>query len=228
VRFAAKQPELDPTRLGIFGSSQAGWVVPRAAVESPETGFIILRAGAAISPFETVLHEIRQELRAEGLTGLDLDYAMDLRREVYALAMRGAPISATDGLVTPYLATSWYQTAFGEGPISSRWSTHWWPWAGRNLAVAAAPSLERFPGAVLWFLAERDENVPLVPTRAALERALAVSPGNDHEIVVLEGALHSFLIPGADGPPTYARGFFSHMGRWMAARGLTNPACGDR
>lgn len=47
------------------------------------------------------------------LAGLDLDYAMDLRREVSALAMRGEP----------------------------------------------------------------------VPTRAALERAFAASPGDDHEVV---------------------------------------------
>jgi alpha-beta hydrolase superfamily lysophospholipase len=139
--------------------------------------------------------------------------------------MRGEPISATDALVRPHLAASWYRTAFGEGPISGRWSAQWWGWAQRNLAVAATPDLERFEGPVLWFLAELDENVPLVSTRAALERAFAASAGDDHEIVVLEGALHSFLVPSPDGPPRFSRGFFQRMGDWMTERGLSGETC---
>lgn len=227
VRFAAAQPEIDGARIGLFGSSQAGWVVPPAAVASPETDFLILRAGAALTPAETSLHEVRQELHAEGLSGLDLDYAMDLRREVYALARRGAPIKAADALVAPYLDEPWYHAAFGEGPISRNWSARWWGWARRNHAVTPIPALERFGGPVLWFLAGQDENVPLVPTRAALERAFAAAPGTDHEVVVLEGALHSFLIPGSVGPPRFADGFFDRMGTWLAEHVYTDEPCWD-
>ncbi len=225
VRFAAAQPGLDRERVGIFGSSQAGWVVPRAAVEAPETAFIILRAGAAVSEAETNLHEVRQELRAEGLSGLALDNAVQLRRDIYATAMRGEPISATDVLVAPYLAEPWYRTAFGEGPVSGRWSARWWEWAQRNLAVTATPYLEQFQGPVLWFLAGADENVPLVSTRAALERAFSASPGRDQEIVVLDRALHSFLLPSPDGPPRFSPGFFNRMGEWLQGRGLTGAGC---
>lgn len=178
-----------------------------------------------MSEAETNLHEVRQELRLEGLSGLELDYAMALRREIYALAMRGEPISATDALVEPYLGEPWYRTAFGDGPISERWSGRWWHWAQRNLAVASTTHLEQFEGPVLWFLAELDENVSLVSTRAALERAFSASPGEDHEIVVLDGALHSFLIPSPDGPPRFSAGFFDHMGQWMEDRGFSEPAC---
>jgi hypothetical protein len=225
VRFAATQSELDHTRIGIVGSSQAGWVVPRAAVEAPQAAFIMLRAGAAVSSAATVLHEVRQDLRARGLSGLDLDRAMELRAEIYGVAMRGAPISATDPVVDPYLDKAWYRAAFGEGRISERWSARWWQWAQRNLAVAGTTHLQQFGGPVLWFLAELDENVPLVSTRAALERAFEASPGADHEVVVLEGAVHSFLIPQADGPPRFSPGFFGHVGTWMADRGFSRAAC---
>lgn len=225
MRFVQTLPDIDSDRIGFFGSSQAGWVVPRAALEAPDTDFIILRAGAALSELDTVIHEVRQEWRAEGLSGLDLDSAVALRRELYELAKRGAPLSASDDLVAPYLDEPWYRTAFGEGPVSGRWSSRAWGWAHRNIAVAATPWLERFGGPVLWFLAERDENVPLVATRAALERAFAVSPGDDHEIVVLEEALHSFLIPSPDGPPRFSDGFFSRMGAWMAERGIADATC---
>ncbi len=226
ARYAAELPDVDRARLGFFGSSQAGWVVPRAALET-QAAFIIVRAGAAVSGLETVLHEVRQELRADGLDGIPLDHALALRREIYRSAVAGRDLAATDRLVAPYLDEPWYRTAFGDGPVSELWSARWWRWAQRNLAIAATPDLERFDGQVLWFLAERDENVPLVPTRAALERAFASAPGGDHEIVVLEGALHSFLIPVPDAPPRFSGGFFSRMATWMAERGISDVDCWD-
>lgn len=225
VRFAASRPEIDTARIGLFGSSQGGWVVPPAAIMAPETDFQILRVGAALTSAENVLHEIRQEARADGLSGLDLDYVMQLRRELYALSMSGAPIAAADTLVAPYLDEPWYQIAYGDGPISEIWSEFWWGWSQRNHAVTPVPALREFDGPVLWFLAERDENVPLVSTRAALERAFEAAPGDDHEIVVIEASPHSFIIEGPDGTPRYADGFFSYMGEWMAERGYSSPGC---
>lgn len=225
VRFAAVQPELDGDRLGLFGSSQGGWVVPPAAVAASETDFQILRVGAALTSAETVLHEVRQELRGEGMAGLDLDYAMDLRSEIYALAMSGASLSAADTLVAPYLDKPWYRAAFGAGPISQIWSARGWEWSRRNYAVTPLPSLEQFAGPVLWFLAEWDENVPLVSTRAALNRAFSSAPGNDHEIVVIEDVPHSFFVETPEGTPGYADGFFSYMGEWMTEHGYTHAGC---
>ena len=225
VRFVAAQPKIDTDRIGLFASSQGGWVAPPATIMAPEVDYMMVRVGAALNSAETVLHEIRQEARAEGLSGLDLDYAMDLRREIYDLAMSGAPITAADSLVAPYLDEPWYRTAFGEGPVSELWSDWWWGWSRRNHAVTPVPALKQFDGPVLWFLAEKDENVPLVSTRAALERAFDAALGDEHEIVVIEDAPHSFIIETPDGTPRYADGFFSYMGKWMAEHGYSDPEC---
>lgn len=225
VRFVAQQPDVDTTRIGIMGHSQAGWVVPRAALDAPQSGFLVLRAGAALTQKETLLHEVRQELRAEGLRGLDLDHAMDLRNAVYELAIAGRPMAAADSLVAPYLTEPWYVKAFGDGSISTRWSQDFWEWAGRNLPVSAIPQLERFHLPVLWFLAEQDENVPLVATRTALERSLNVANRADREVVVLEDALHSFLVPQANGPPRFSPGYFSKLAAWLNQRGIARSAC---
>lgn len=225
LKLAAELPGIDRDRLGLFGSSQAGWVAPRAAVEFGRAAFLVLRAGAAVSQLETVLHERRQELRLRGLHGLALDSAMDLRREIYELAIAGKPLSSTDRLVAPYLEEPWYRTAFGEGPVSRSWSPDWWDWAGRNLPVSAIGDLERFAGPVLWFLGELDEAVPLVRTRAALERAFARSPGGRQQVRVVPNAPHSFLVSAEDGTPVLSPDFFRPMGEWLDARGLSDGRC---
>lgn len=132
---------------------------------------------------------------------MDLDYAMDLMREVYTLAMSGEPISATDALVAPYLDEPSYSAACGDEPISDRWSAYWWEYAGRNLAVDPTPYIEQFDGPALWSLGELDDSVPLVPTRAALERAFSAASGDDHEIIVLDEAPIPFSSPVPTGHP---------------------------
>lgn len=129
--------------------------------------------------------------------------------------------------MAPYLEETWYEVAFGKGPISGRWSSDWWAWAQQNFEVTAGPYLRQYEGPVLWFLAERDQNVPLVSTRAALKRAFEESRGGDQELVVIEDAPHSFLIPDPTGPPRYAEGFFDTVERWLTARGLSDSGCWD-
>jgi uncharacterized protein len=49
VEFIRGDPRIDPTRLGLMGFSQGGWVVPHAAVRSPEVDFVILLSGPTIT-----------------------------------------------------------------------------------------------------------------------------------------------------------------------------------
>ena len=44
-----KLPQVDAKRIGLFGGSQAGWVIPVAADKQPEIAFCIVMAGAATS-----------------------------------------------------------------------------------------------------------------------------------------------------------------------------------
>jgi uncharacterized protein len=45
--------DVDPSRIGLVGTSQAGWIVPRAAVDSRQVAFVAL-ASAAILPYDQV------------------------------------------------------------------------------------------------------------------------------------------------------------------------------
>jgi pimeloyl-ACP methyl ester carboxylesterase len=78
---------------------------------------------------------------------------------------------------------------------------------------------------VLWFLAEDDENVPLVPSWIALRAAFAASPGEDETLVVIPDANHAFLVEEPDGGLHYARGFFERKRAWLAERGMSREGC---
>ena len=49
VDFIKGDPRIDPSRIGLMGQSQAGWVIPETAVRSPEVSFIILTSGPTVT-----------------------------------------------------------------------------------------------------------------------------------------------------------------------------------
>jgi uncharacterized protein len=61
VRAVSRARGVDPSRVGLFGASAAGWIVPRAAVDSGHVAFVVLAAPGIVT--------FGQEHRYEQLTG---------------------------------------------------------------------------------------------------------------------------------------------------------------
>jgi dienelactone hydrolase len=85
VRFLAKLPQIDAQRLGLFGDSQAGWIIPLTAARSTrcwassgrltatvsETDLWGSLAGKSQSPPSGTHEAMLAEVRAQGLSGFD-------------------------------------------------------------------------------------------------------------------------------------------------------------
>lgn len=56
VRWLADQRGIDTSRIGLFGGSQAGWIMPLAASREPLVKFIIVGEGATVSAGEEAVH----------------------------------------------------------------------------------------------------------------------------------------------------------------------------
>ena len=93
--FLARQPDIDPHHIGLFGGSQAGWVIPRAAVGAGDVfSFAVILSGPVVSQGESDFYaslcnqgnapasmtpdQIDAAVRAEGPSGVDP--LPDLRR----------------------------------------------------------------------------------------------------------------------------------------------------
>ncbi len=63
ARFLAAQPEIDPSRVGLTGHSQAGWIDPLAASREPAIGFLLVFSGPAVTADE---NDLFQDLAGEG------------------------------------------------------------------------------------------------------------------------------------------------------------------
>ncbi len=77
---------IDPTRVGLQGHSQAGFLIPVVAAEDPEIAFAIVVNGGGIRPGEQSLYDKGNDLLREGFSEDQRTRALDLMHRFYAYA----------------------------------------------------------------------------------------------------------------------------------------------
>ena len=146
ARFLVKQPGIDPRRVGLAGHSQAGWIMPLAAVREPAIRYLVSFSGPAVTADE---NDLFQTLAGEGLHPASLsDAAIDAK--VLEAGRSGVdPVPWIGKLRIPSL----------------------WVYGGRDLIVPPRLSVERLrgiPGKRITIAVFPNANHALVETRTGL------------------------------------------------------------
>jgi pimeloyl-ACP methyl ester carboxylesterase len=81
--------DLDRTQIGLLGVSQAGWIMPLAAVRAQDVAFLISISGAGISAAETTIDEAQNEMTARGMRPQVVEQIVGLMRLQYQFARTG-------------------------------------------------------------------------------------------------------------------------------------------
>jgi dipeptidyl aminopeptidase/acylaminoacyl peptidase len=161
IDWVAARPGIDPTRIGLWGASQAGWVAPAVAAARGEVTFIIM-----VSPAVNWLRQGRYNLLAE----LDAAHASNEERE------RAVTVSDdTRGLLGENAS---YQRYRAETIDPKPMSQDRWSFVRRNYRADATADLEalgRRHIPVLLLLGEEDLNVDIDETEATYRTMLGPS-----------------------------------------------------
>ncbi|WP_308250706.1 alpha/beta hydrolase family protein [Nonomuraea rhizosphaerae] len=62
VEYLRSRPDVDPSRTGLWGVSEGGWVVPIAAAKSLDVGFAVLVSSPNVSPLRQVAWALNEQL----------------------------------------------------------------------------------------------------------------------------------------------------------------------
>jgi uncharacterized protein len=193
---------IDPTRIGVGGFSQGGWIGPLAASERADIRFVHVGFGLADSPFDEDREETLIALRESGFSGADLDRARRVIAAVHEVIRRDLKggWQQLDAVKAEFRDEPFMKHL--EGGVAGDFVKY--PgWALRLLArrkmppelswdYDPRPTLEKVEVPMLWLIGGEDQEAPPQQTRERLD-AFRMA-GKPFDVVVLAGADHGGVV----------------------------------
>ena len=216
VRFMAARADILRDRVGVWGASQAGWIMPLVAARAPrEVAFMIVHAGSGTTVREQGLLYLERELRLAGLPESSVAVGMHYQM---------LDDSVTRGALGWEALSRYYKDARADEPWlwPPRPADDWFRAYYRMLMdFDPQASWRRVRCPVLFFFGELDANVPPAASWPPIERALHAAGNTRVQHVVLARANHLFLEAETGARDEYAGltrfvpGYFDRMARWL-------------
>ncbi|MFJ3979868.1 alpha/beta hydrolase family protein [Streptomyces sp. NPDC090021] len=209
IAWARGRPDVDGARIGLWGASQAGWVLPGIAAQDRRIRFVIA-VSPAVNWHRQGRYNLLAELRRDGAS--DEEVATALRRRETGLELLGRGASYEE-----------YVHALGDpdGMTAARWR-----FVTKNHTADASADLPALRGIpVLLVLAGHDVNVDTAETEAAYRRLLpgpalrvAHYPDATHALVrrALEDSSPRLTLTALCAPRAlFAEGFLADQARFL-------------
>lgn len=162
VEAVSKMPEIDIRKIGLFGHSQGGWVVPLAYSLKPDKfSFCILSAANAVTPVEENLYAGDEEIRLLGYDEMTIKEIHHFRKIKYDVGISGKGLKDYKNSILPEAEKKpWFKLTGGNLPDNIFWK--------KNGYYDAQPALNSITCPVLLLYAEHDistdskTNLPLM------------------------------------------------------------------
>ncbi|GAA1504098.1 CocE/NonD family hydrolase [Streptomyces albidochromogenes] len=159
IAWAHRRPDVDSRRIGLWGASQAGWVLPKVAARVPDVRFLIA-VSPAVNWRQQGRYNLLAQMREDGASARQTAAALRRRDTTLRLLRRDAPFSA-------------YRDAVDDAPGSPRMTADRWRFVKKNHTADATADLRAVRGTrVLLVLAGHDVNVDVADTEAAYRKLL--------------------------------------------------------
>jgi pimeloyl-ACP methyl ester carboxylesterase len=215
LRHLAARPDIRPDRIGLWGISQAGWILPLAASAAPgEIAFLIVHAGTGTTVREQGILNLQNEYRFGGASDEEIAVATQYRTLDDAFTRTGRGWEE----VQRYYREHRDQVPLTEpAPADAPFRAYYRMLMDFDPAVSWANV--RVP--VLLFFGELDANVPPRESWPPIERALRRGGNQQAVHYVLPKANHVFLeamTGGGSEYPALSRfvpGYFDRMAEWL-------------
>jgi pimeloyl-ACP methyl ester carboxylesterase len=187
---------VDPTRLGLFGHSQGGWVVLEVAAADPAVAFVVTNSGPGVTMalqerFATEAHMTAAGAPAEAVAG-----ALATQDALIALVRAGADFETVQAAAGDD----------GHGPgddaeleLVRRWLDH-----------DPRPALERLTCPLLAIFGEHDLVTPVEDSIAVFRAARSGGAGD--QIATLPGCDHRLQ---SGEPPALHPAYDTTLGDWI-------------
>lgn len=177
--------EIDPKRIGLLGVSQAGWIMPLAAVRAPDIAFLISISGAGVPVAETTIDHARNEMAASGMPPRTIAQVIDLMKLQIRFARTGEGWEAYAAARGSLAARMGQSKTFPANPYDPQWE-----FIRRLYLYDPAPVLRQLRTPTLAIFGELDNNILAEKNSRAWEAAMKASGNPEYTLRILPKANH--------------------------------------
>jgi uncharacterized protein len=188
--YLKTRSDIDRAQIGLLGWSQAGWIMPLAAVRAKDVAFLISISGAGVAAAETTIDQTRNEMAARGMRPQGIEQIVDLMKLQYEFARTG------EGWDQYAAARKKIAARLGGSPPDTFPGTPdhpYWQFIRRLYFYDPAPTLQRLQAPTLAVFGELDNNIVAGKNKAAWEAALKAGGNRDYTLRILPKANHLLL-----------------------------------
>jgi pimeloyl-ACP methyl ester carboxylesterase len=187
--YLKTRSDVEPAQIGLLGVSQAGWIMPLAALRTKDLAFLISISGAGVPPAETTIDQAQQEMTARGMKPQTIADIVAVMKLQYQFARTGKGWSE--------YAAAREKLAARIGPppdtLPATPDHAHWQVIRRLYFYDPAPTLGRLQVPVLALFGELDNNILAAKNKAAWEAALKAAGNRDYTLLILPKANHGMF-----------------------------------
>jgi pimeloyl-ACP methyl ester carboxylesterase len=190
VEYLKTRGHIDAAQIGLLGVSQAGWIMPLAAVRTKDVAFLISVSGAGVTPAETTIDQARNEMTMTGMPAATVADIIGLIKLQYDFARTGNGWNEYAAARAKLVARMGPppETTFPSTPEHTQWQI-----IKRTYFYDPGPTLRRLKTPTLAIWGELDNNITAERNKPAWDAALKAAGNRDYALVVLPKANHDML-----------------------------------
>jgi pimeloyl-ACP methyl ester carboxylesterase len=220
VGYVKTRPDIDPAQTGLLGISQAGWIMPLAAVRTKDVAFLISVSGAGVTPAETTIDQARNELTMTGMPAATVAEIIGLIKLQYEFARTG------NGWTEYAAAREKLAARMGPPPDTFPGTPDHpqWQVIKRTYFYDPTPTLRQLTVPTLAIWGQLDNNIMADKNKPAWDTALKAAGNRDYTLVVVPKANHDMLEAkvGSNAEikslQRFVPSYFTTIEAWLAKR----------
>jgi uncharacterized protein len=218
--YLKTRTDIDRAQIGLLGVSQAGWIMPLAAVRAKDLAFLISISGAGVPAAETTIDQAQNEMTMTGMPRQNVEEIVGLLKLQYEFARTGL---------------GWNEYAAARAKIAARMGPPpdtmpgtpdhpYWQFIRRLYFYDPAPTLRQLQVPTLALWGELDNNILAEKNKAAWEAALKAGGNRDYTLRILPKANHAQFEAkvgsNAEMPSLqrFVPAYFTTIRSWLAKR----------
>jgi pimeloyl-ACP methyl ester carboxylesterase len=186
LEYLKRRGDIDGQQIGLLGVSQAGWIMPLAAVRAKDIAFLISISGAGIPAAETTIDQAQNEMSARGMKPQTVEQIVGVMKLQYQFARTGQRWNE-------YAAAREKLAAqIGRPPETFPGTPDHphWEFIRRLYFYDPLPTLRRLQVPTLALFGELDNNIVAGKNKVAWDSALRSAGNRDYTSVILPKANH--------------------------------------